>query len=91
MCSAVPCDRLPIALAPDDCGLELRHVGAAGIEALRFPCRRKSGVWYNVWRTRTLCPGSTGLPGLRYRLLLLPMLRQRNFRAESWAKGLASH
>ena len=40
---------LPIALAPDDCDLELGAVSAAGVEALRFPCRRRSGVWYNVW------------------------------------------
>lgn len=40
---------LPIALAPDDCFLELGHPRVAGIEALGFPCRRKSGVWYNVW------------------------------------------
>ena len=40
---------LPIALAPDDCDLELGQVYIGGIEPLRFPCRRKSGVWYNVW------------------------------------------
>ncbi|MGY3617213.1 hypothetical protein [Bradyrhizobium sp. USDA 10063] len=40
---------LPIALAPEDCHLELGHVRKDGIEALRFPCRRQSGVWYNVW------------------------------------------
>jgi hypothetical protein len=50
MNSAAPRNRwLPIALAPDDCDLELGQVRLAGIEALRFPCRRKSGVWYNVW------------------------------------------
>jgi hypothetical protein len=31
---------LPIALAPDDCDLELGKIRNAGIEALRFPCRR---------------------------------------------------
>ncbi|HET7886921.1 MAG TPA: hypothetical protein VFL62_11905 [Bradyrhizobium sp.] len=40
---------LPIAIAPDHCDLELGHVTVAGIEALRFPCRRRSGLWYNVW------------------------------------------
>lgn len=50
MYSASPRDGwLPIALAPDDCALELGNSRAAGIEAMRFPCRRKSGVWYNVW------------------------------------------
>jgi hypothetical protein len=34
--------------------LELGRVCAAGFEALRFPCRRKSGVWYNVWRDEAL-------------------------------------
>jgi hypothetical protein len=54
MSSAAPRDWLPIALAPDDCDLELGHVCAAGIDALRFPCRRKSGVWYNVWMDEAL-------------------------------------
>jgi len=45
MCSAAPRDGWPpIALAPDDCNLELGHIRVAGIEALRFPCRRKSGI-----------------------------------------------
>ena len=49
MYSATACDGwFPTALAPDDGGLERGQVSAAGIEALRFPCRRKSGVWYNV-------------------------------------------
>ena len=55
MCSATLRDGwLRIALAPDDCDLELGHACAAGLEALRFPCRRKSGVWYNVWRDEAL-------------------------------------
>lgn len=55
MHSATSCDGwLPIALAPDDCDLELGHVCAAGIEPLRFPCRRKSGVWYHVWMDEAL-------------------------------------
>lgn len=50
MCSAHRRDGwLPITLAPDDCDLELGRVSVAGVEALRFPCRRRSGVWYNVW------------------------------------------
>lgn len=40
---------LPIALAPDHGDLELGHPRLTGIEALGFPCRRKSGLWYNVW------------------------------------------
>ena len=48
MCGAAPRDWLPIALFPDDCDLEPGHVCAAGIEVLRFPCRRKSGIWYNA-------------------------------------------
>ena len=55
MHSATSCDGwLPIALAPDDYDLELGHVCAAGIEPLRFPCRRKSGVWYHVWMDEAL-------------------------------------
>ena len=45
---------LPIALAPDECDLELGQTGIAGIEPWRFPCRRKSGVWYNVWMDEPL-------------------------------------
>jgi hypothetical protein len=33
--------RLPPTLEPG-------HVCAAGIDPLRFPCRRKSGVWHHV-------------------------------------------
>ncbi|MFB9261617.1 hypothetical protein ACFFWD_00185 [Bradyrhizobium erythrophlei] len=40
---------LPIALAPEDCDLELGRDRIGAIEALRFPGRRKSGIWYNVW------------------------------------------
>ena len=36
------------------CDLELGHVCAAGIEALRFTCRRKSGVWHNIWMDEAL-------------------------------------
>jgi hypothetical protein len=50
MCNTAPRDGwLSIALAPDNCSLELGQVRLVGIEALRFPSRRKSGVWYNVW------------------------------------------
>ena len=42
-------DWLPIALAPDYCDLELGDLCGTGIEALPFPCRRRSGVWYKVW------------------------------------------
>lgn len=42
-------DWLPIALAPDHCDLELGDICGTGIEALRFPCQRRSGVWYDVW------------------------------------------
>jgi hypothetical protein len=40
---------LPIALAPDDCDLELGKIRNAGIESPRFSCRSKSGLWYNAW------------------------------------------
>jgi hypothetical protein len=40
---------LPIALAPEDCDLEIGQLRLAGIEAFCFPCRRKAGIWYNAW------------------------------------------
>jgi hypothetical protein len=40
---------LPIQIAPDDCDLELGRPHKTGILPLTFPCRRKAGVWFNVW------------------------------------------
>jgi hypothetical protein len=40
---------LPIQLAPEDCDLELGRLHKTGILPWNFPCRRKSGVWFNVW------------------------------------------
>jgi hypothetical protein len=40
---------LPIQIAPDDCDLELGRPHKTGILPLGFPCRRKAGVWFNVW------------------------------------------
>ena len=40
---------LPIQIAPDDCDLELGRPHKTGIEPWTFPCRRKGGVWFNVW------------------------------------------
>ena len=40
---------LPIQIAPDECDLELGRRDKTGIEPWNFPCRRKSGVWFNVW------------------------------------------
>jgi hypothetical protein len=40
---------LPIQIAPDDCDLELGRAYKTGILPLTFPCRRKAGVWFNVW------------------------------------------
>jgi hypothetical protein len=40
---------LPILIAPDNCDLELGRWHKTGIEPWTFPCRRKSGVWFNVW------------------------------------------
>ncbi len=40
---------LPIQIAPEDCDLELGERRKCGIAPWRFPCRRKSGVWFNVW------------------------------------------
>lgn len=66
MSSATPRDVwLPIALAPDDCDLELGYVRTAGIEAFRFPCRRKSGIWYKVWRDEALLIHPTHWSGWR--------------------------
>jgi len=40
---------LPIQIAPDDCDLELGQLRKTGVRPLTFPCRRKAGVWFNVW------------------------------------------
>ncbi|MBW7969009.1 hypothetical protein [Bradyrhizobium sp. BR 10289] len=40
---------LPIQIAPDDCDLELGQRHKTGIQPWTFPCRRKRGVWFNVW------------------------------------------
>ena len=40
---------LPIQIAPDDCDLELGRPHKTRILPLGFPCRRKAGVWFNVW------------------------------------------
>ena len=49
---------LPIQLAPEDCDLEVGELHKAGVTPLRFPCRRKWGVWYNVWTGEPIliCP-----------------------------------
>ncbi|WP_027553119.1 hypothetical protein [Bradyrhizobium sp. Cp5.3] len=39
---------LPIQIAPEDCDLELGRL-KTGVVPWTFPCRRKSGVWFNVW------------------------------------------
>ncbi|MBR0817479.1 hypothetical protein [Bradyrhizobium liaoningense] len=44
-----PSQWLPIQIAPDDCDLELGRPHKTGILPLTFPCRRKAGVWFNVW------------------------------------------
>jgi hypothetical protein len=45
----IQCEWLPILIAPDGCDLELGQREKAGIVSWHFPCRRKSGVWFNVW------------------------------------------
>jgi hypothetical protein len=40
---------LPIQIAPDACDLELGRLHKTAIEPWSFPCRRKAGVWFNVW------------------------------------------
>ncbi|QQO22259.1 hypothetical protein JJB98_21120 [Bradyrhizobium diazoefficiens] len=40
---------LPIQIAPDECDLELGRLHKTGILPWSFPCRRRSGVWFNVW------------------------------------------
>ena len=40
---------LPILIAPEDCDLEVAQLQKTGIVPWRFPCRRKSGVWFNAW------------------------------------------
>jgi hypothetical protein len=40
---------LPIQIAPEDCDLEVGELDKTGVVPLRFPCRRKLGVWYNAW------------------------------------------
>jgi hypothetical protein len=56
LCRAVPW--LPIQLAPEDCDLEVGELDKTGIAPLRFPCRRKLGVWYNAWADEPIliCP-----------------------------------
>jgi len=40
---------LPIQIAPDDCDLELGRPHKTGILPWPYPCRRRSGIWFNVW------------------------------------------
>jgi hypothetical protein len=40
---------LPIQLAPESCDLQLGLTEKVGIMPWPFPCRRHSGVWFNVW------------------------------------------
>ncbi|SPP94982.1 conserved protein of unknown function [Bradyrhizobium vignae] len=40
---------LPIQIAPGECDLELGRLHKTGIVPWPFPCRRKGGVWFNVW------------------------------------------
>jgi len=40
---------LPIQIAPDDCDLELGQPDKTGIVPWTFPCRRRAGIWFNVW------------------------------------------
>jgi hypothetical protein len=40
---------LPIQIAPDECDLELGRPDKTGILPWTFPCRRRSGMWFNVW------------------------------------------
>jgi hypothetical protein len=54
MCSAAPRGRLPIALALTIATSNPAIFCAAGVEALRFPCRRKSGIWYHAWMDEAL-------------------------------------
>ncbi|WP_247967629.1 hypothetical protein [Bradyrhizobium sp. 195] len=39
----------PIQIAPDECELELGRRRKTGILPWSFPCRRRSGVWFNAW------------------------------------------
>ncbi|WP_247983789.1 hypothetical protein [Bradyrhizobium sp. 186] len=39
---------LPIQIAPDECDLELGRPQKTGIVPWTFPCRRKSGLWFQV-------------------------------------------
>jgi len=40
---------LPIAIAPEECDLELGEQHKGGIAPWRFPGRRSSGPWFNAW------------------------------------------
>ena len=55
---------LPIQLAPEDCDLEVGELDKAGILPLHFPCRRKSGVWYNAWADEPIFDLSNALENL---------------------------
>lgn len=49
---------LPIEIAPDDCDLQLGERHKSGVVPWTFPCRRKSGVWFNAWTAEPvlICP-----------------------------------
>src|SRR3984893_13095389 len=40
---------LPIELAPENCDLEIGVADKCGVAPSSFPCRRVSGIWFNVW------------------------------------------
>lgn len=43
------CRWLPIAIAPENCDLQVGVAGKGGVMPFHFPCRRISGSWLNVW------------------------------------------
>ena len=42
-------DGLPIQIAPDEYDLELGRLHKTGVLPWSFPCRRRDGVWFNLW------------------------------------------
>jgi hypothetical protein len=56
---------LPIQLAPEGCVLQLGVTDKSGIVPWSFPCRRNSGVWFNVWTNEAVLIHPTHWRGWR--------------------------
>ena len=41
---------LPISIAPEDCDLSSERSIRAAYAPWTYPCRKRSALWFNVWR-----------------------------------------